>query len=44
MLVMDSDNVEILVKIITWHPIEVGEQHTVAVVHIVEQVRIFINA
>ena len=36
MLIVNADNVEVLVEAVSRHPVEVGEQHAVAVVHIVE--------
>lgn len=40
--VMDAHNVEILVEICPRHPLEVGEQHSVAVVHVVEKRLVFV--
>lgn len=41
--VMNADDVEILVKVVPRHPIEIGKQHSVAVIDIVEKVGIFVN-
>ena len=42
--VVNADDVEILVQTISRHPVEIGKQHAIAMVDIVEKVRIFLNA
>ena len=41
--VMDADDVEILVAAVAGHPVEIGEQHAVAMVHVVQRGQILIE-